>query len=114
MSLRDAKAGDTLLLSNGLYSPTLLEVERTTKTRVFTTTGGVYDRRGHSFPHQRWDTNHVRIATPEDIAEVHEETRRHQCIKAILAKCENVNILRKMATAKLVRLVAVLEEKEAE
>jgi hypothetical protein len=110
MSLTNAKVGDVLLVGQQ-HGSRLETVDRTTKTLVYCGTTK-FNRRGDRSPRTRWDYTHARIATVEDIAEVEEETRRRQCIHAILAKCENVNILRKMATAKLVRLVAVLEEKE--
>jgi hypothetical protein len=107
MSLTNTKAGDLLLVERQ-HDEYLTKVDRTTATFVFC--GAVkFNRQGHPVPRQRWDYTHARIATKEDIAKVKEETRRRQCISVILAKCQNVNELRKMSTEKLVRLSVILE-----
>ena len=86
----------------------LVRVDRTTKHRVYC---GVwtFDRSGRVYPRQKWNYTRARIATVDDAAKVEEETRRRRCISVILAKCDNINELRKLTTEKLVKLALILE-----
>jgi hypothetical protein len=102
MSLTNTKVGDKLIVGHGHYPAEIAEVTRTTKTQVH---AGrlIFNRRGNVRGASVWSTVSARSATPDDIAEVREESLRRTLISTIQSGT-NVNLLRALPTKVLQKI----------
>lgn len=103
--LTNTKVGDKLIISHGFNSAEIITVTRTTKTQVIC---GMrrFTRSGNLVGAGKWDCAHAHPTTPEEIAEIREESRRHNCMTTILRTTRSE--LDKLPTERLEKIMELL------
>ena len=103
--LTNTKVGDKLIISHGFNSAEIITVTRTTKTQVI-----LWDATLHPEWQSRWGgevgLRHAHPTTPEEIAEIREESRRHNCMTTILRTTRSE--LDKLPTERLEKIMELL------
>lgn len=109
--LTNAKVGDVLVVGYHNFGYDRLEtVTRVTRMRVFC--GGIsYTRSGVTRPKNYGATFHAKIASPADIARIHEESERREYIR-VICDAANPTVLQRLDTLTLRRLVHLLKTTE--
>lgn len=99
--LKNATAGDTVVVSYGWSGRRLAKVERTTRTQVVIA-GIKYNRSGNCVGADRWSSNIAWMPEDSEIDEIREEIERNELLREIgnmsLKKLQTVptDSLRKM------------------
>lgn len=111
MTLYDLKAGDKVISRTSSNTiPSILTVERVTKTRIHTSDGIVFNKkRGEKIGVTSWFRQYIFPATEEALKEIQEEEKRWSLVAVIIRECERHKLL-EMDLTKLEALVQILTE----